>query len=185
MKKLIIRNTLLLGISLLIFACTKDENEPYGPNYEITGIKLEISNKERYNDTIPANVFKVKIILMSDNDYAQQYGLNPRLKSKITNLQVSLDNYDELPLVTGSNAAPYFVIEDGNSYDSLYETIEQYVGKEQIVSLAPRLVFTNQTILGPKADKLVTDTVSIELSVKLTLDNNVSYSTQVKTVLKP
>ncbi len=183
--KQLIKKAFLVGIGWLAFACSDENEEPYGPDYEITGIKLEVCDQEYYNDTIPADVFKMELTLMSDNDYALQYGLSPKLTSRITDLTVSLDNLEAVTSIEDSDVSDLFVVEDGWRHNYLYETIEQYTAKEQLVSLTPLLVFTNQSDLVPKPDKLITDTVAVEFSVKLMLANNKFYTSQVKTVLIP
>ncbi|MFV0590684.1 MAG: hypothetical protein ACK5M7_04815 [Draconibacterium sp.] len=175
----------LLSLGILLFACSEDDNVPYGPDYEIAGIKLDVDNSEYYRDTIPADVFKLKLTMLSDNDYAHQYGLNPNLTSKITDVQIMLGNHEGFPGIDSAEVNKYFVVDDGGSYDSLYETIEQYTSKEKIKSLTPYLLFTNQTSLAAKAGKLVTDTVAVQLKVQLTLDNKKTFSKQVSTVLIP
>lgn len=183
--KHLLKNSLLMAIGFLSFACSKDSNEPYGPDYEITDIKADVFDEAYYNDTIPADVFKVRLSLMSDNEYAQKYGLNPKLKTRITDLVINLDNYEELSSFTDKDVSKYFLVEDGYSSNNLYETIVQYTHKKELNSLSPGLVFTNQVSLSPNADKLITDTVAIELSIMFTLDTKKTFSKQIKTVLKP
>ncbi len=180
-----IKNTLLLSMSFLVFSCSNNDDDPYGPDYEINGIKLSVENQEFFKDTIPADVFKIQLSLLSDNDYAHQYGINPRLKNDVTDLQIILENHVDLPEFLNEDLSKYFVVEDGYQYDALYETVDQYVAKKQIVSLHPCLVFTNQSSLSAKANKLISDTVRVELRVKLSLDNKASFSSQLKTVLIP
>ncbi len=183
--KQIIKISLLIFIGVITFACSQEDNKPYGPDYEIKDIKLEVEGGEFYNDTIPADEFKLTLTLLSDNDYAQHYGLSPTLKSKISNIQVLLENYKDLPLMTSSDISSYFLVEDGYTYNRLYETIEQYTQKEQIRSLRPFLIFTNQASLSAKAPKLITSTTEVQIKVMLTLDGNKTISKQIKTVLKP
>ncbi|MHA7109015.1 hypothetical protein ACRTDU_02740 [Sunxiuqinia elliptica] len=183
--KQLINKAFWMGICWLAFACSDEEVEPYGPDYKIDDFKLEVYNSAYLNDTIPADRFQLKLTLLSDNEYAQRYGLDPKLESKITGLQINLENPLVIESFSSENLNPYFLVEDANRYNSLYETIEEYITKEEIKSLTPHLVFTNLSTISGKSNKLISDTVSVEISVTLTLEDGESFSHSVKTVLIP
>ncbi len=185
MKKSI-QSILLFGVGLFMFACSNDaEPYVYGPDYEIKEVKLEVYNGNYWKDTIPADVFKLQLLFLSDNNYAHDYGINPKLKSNITDLQVIMENYEDIDLLTHSNVSDYFLVNDDVNYDSLYETIEQYTQKKQLTSLRPRLLFTNQTTLSAGSTKLIQDTVAADLKVIVTLENESTFTNQIKVILIP
>ena len=174
---------------MAVFACSNDNHEPYGPEYEINDMKVEVYDNRYFRDTVPADEYKLYITYLTDNEYAQRYGINPTLKGNVSNLSIYLENHKDFENVHSSNVNEWFVVDDGtNWYTDLYETIDDYNQKDQLRSLTPRLIFTNQESLSPRATTLITDTTTVELKVSLLLLNNAKTDTinqHIKTVLIP
>lgn len=183
----------IILLCMLLASCNKD-NTPYGSEYEINGIELKTNDSSK--DTISASQFVIKMLLKSDNKYAEEYGLEPRLKSKISDIKVEVLSDGLHPSIAkNDDVSRFFVIDDQVYYDEndyynyykngLYITIPEYVSRGVIKSLKPVLYFTNQTRLAPKADVLITDTLALAFKVELKLENNRIFSDQISTVLIP
>ncbi len=180
----------LWGILCLIsfVSCSDDDDYALGPEYEINDFEVSVYESDYYNDTIPADIFKLKLTYLSDNDYAFDYGLSPQLVSEITDLKVELTegNIAE-EIQSPMDVSDYFLVRDSEySYSTgLYQTIEQYITNQDINTLTPYLIFTNQTSLSASAGELITDTVSVTIKISLTLDDTSTISKQLSTVIRP
>ncbi len=171
----------------LFFACQDDKDSIYGPIYDIDGLQLKIVNNHYYSkeDSVNADEFKIEMILLSDNEYAQMYGINPRTYNNITELTIILENTNDFPELTDNDVSKFFVIDDNISDYEIYESIEEYTSKKEIRSLTPRLIFTNKTSIKPGGKYLITKNTKVVLSVKITLDNKKTYTDKIGTVLLP
>ncbi len=182
---------ILLALLCLIcvVACKEDDDEStYGPEYEINDFDVSVYESDYYEDSIPADILRLEISYLSDNDYAFDYGLNPQLTSVITDLHVNLlEGEISEGIVAPADLSDYFLVFDHEYFHAsdLYETIDQYIEGQQIETLTPYLVFTNKSSLSAKAESLVTDTVNISLEVTLTLDDTDVITKNLNTILIP
>ncbi len=174
-------------ITITLFSCSEDDSV-FGPEYEINDFNVSIYESDYYRDTIPASIFKIKLTYLSDNEYAFDYGLSPQLNSDITDLSIRLieggiKGIFEAPM----DVSHYFLVLDNDyAYSTgLYQTLDQYIEKEDINTLTPYLIFTNQVSLSPSSKELISDTVKVTLEISLTLDNTNTITKQVKTVIRP
>lgn len=187
-KRFLIMLILLYGICI---SCSDDSNEVYGPEYEVDGIELSLSNDYYYNynsDTISADKFVIKLKLKSDNEYAQDYGLNPKLETEITALKVSvLTDGLYAGIAKNDDVSRFFLMDNGDNYysEDLYQTIEQYIDAGVTKSSEPYLYFTNQTELVPKSEALITDTITLVFKLDLTLKNSKTFSDELRVTLIP
>lgn len=168
----------------MLYACAEEDSADYayGPEYSIDEVGVSVKSFNGQTDTIPASVFKLILTLSSENSYAQNYGLNPNVINPISKLNISLDNYLELGLET-TDANKYFVVDDNSSYNSLYETIDQYLAKKTKKSTQPYLLFTNQTNYGGKYSALITTATTLNFTVDVTLQDDEKFSTKLTVVL--
>ncbi|WP_461632251.1 hypothetical protein [Labilibaculum euxinus] len=187
-RNLLVNITLLYGLSV---SCSDGDNEPYGPEYEVDGVELSLRNDYYYRDkgdTISADKFVIMMKLKSDNEYAQDYGLNPQMVSEITDIKVSvLSDGLYAGIAKNDDVSRFFLMDDGEHYytEDLYQTIAQYVEAGVTKSSEPYLYFTNQTELAPKAVALISDTITLAFKVDLTLKNNKTFNDQLRVTLIP
>lgn len=188
LKSVIFTTALFFTINV---SCSKDSDEPYGPEYEVNGVELSLYNDYSSNykgDTISADRLIINMKLKSDNKYAQDYGLNPKLKSEISALKVSvLSDGLYTGISKNDDVSRFFLMDNGNNNysEDLYQTIEQYIETGVTKSSEPHLYFTNQTELAPKAEALITDTITLDFKVDLTLNNSKTFSDQFRVTLIP
>ncbi|MFV0505422.1 MAG: hypothetical protein ACK5L5_01740 [Bacteroidales bacterium] len=174
--------------ALVLQGCSQDHDAsiPYGPEYDVDGFELSV--REDYNrvDTVQADKLQLLVRLTSENQYAQEYGINPKPSSHIAGLKVSLLNTQDFPNWKSPDLSPYFLVDDKRSYEGLYETIDSYLKKPTTERTGtPVLVFTNQSKLHPKHEILINDTTLVRIGVEITLSNNKVFNEQIKTVLLP
>ncbi|MFV0346673.1 MAG: hypothetical protein ACK5IQ_10580 [Bacteroidales bacterium] len=160
---------LLFTAGFAFLSCNSDDDsEPYGPEVNLAGFTLST-----LKDTMKASQFQIYISYKSDNEYALEYGINPQVLTSIDSLSVTLIDAGGNPnFNNGTNMNPYFVVDDNIRYNELYKTIDTYVSSNNVRSLTPSLVFTNQNKLAPKNDTLVIDTLNAEFQVKIEMTNN-------------
>lgn len=179
---------LFLAITVLcvIFtSCSKGDSEPYGAEYEIDGIELT-TNSYYGNDTLSASQFVLNLNLKSDNEYAQDYGLQPRSTSKISDIKVFvLDEGLHSSISENDEVTQLFLMKKANTYDALYQTVNQYIEKGELESSQLALFFTNQLELKPRSEQLISDTISLNFRLELSLENSEVFSDQIKVTLIP
>lgn len=190
----LIRAVLLCWLIIAVLFCwlcsCESNKEPYGPEYGVDGIALSVSTGYSDKDeAIPANQFILKVKLLSDNKYAQDFGIHSRMISKIADLKISIRNAGMHPdIPENSDVSRYFLIDDDYaSYfvDDLYQTIPQYIEAGHLNSSQLYLYFTNQTDLAPNSEVLVSDISQHTFKLDLTLENGKIFSDQIKVSLKP
>lgn len=181
LKYLFVPLALFLAIAA---SCSDDRSETYGPEYEIDGI--ELSHRNYDGDTISANSLRLLLDLKSDNNYAQEYGINPKLISQIASIKLFvLDDGLHPTILKNNEVSQLFLMEESNSYNSLYQTISDFVEKGKLNSLNQTLYFTNQLDLSPRSEKLITDTISLGFKIELELENKEVFTDEINLTLIP
>lgn len=178
-------------ICIMLLSCSEDNNEPYGPEFEVDGIELSLNHDYYYQnrgDTISANQFVINLKLMSDNKYAQDYGINPKISSEVVDIKIFvLGEGMHIDIAKNTDVSQFFLVDESEHYynNDLYQTIAQYSKAGALKSSGASLYFTNQIELAPKSEALITDTISLSFRLDLTLKNNKTFSDQLHVTLIP
>ena len=180
-------------IGLILFALTigcRDEDTSYGPEVDLTGCSFSNTSANydyRNSDTIPANSYQVIFELQTDNDYALEYGINPQVQNKISQVEITtlsdLNGYAE----AGSLVNDFFLVYDTYEYDRIYSTINDFISNEGVFKRldSGRLIFTNQNRLDKPYSNIIAegDTVQCQFRIKVSFDNQLSVQQTLSVTL--
>ncbi|MFV0289787.1 MAG: hypothetical protein ACK5IJ_02655 [Mangrovibacterium sp.] len=179
MKKLNFKLLFML-LAFLAQACSSDdESFYYGPDYEIDDVQVTAPETES------ASSFAISLNLLSSNEYAYEYGFNPRVINGIADLNLSLISASAPTEIVGTDLNPYFLVDDALYFDAMYVTIADFVAKKELNSVKPILCFTNQTKLSLPYKALISDTTILEIQVDVTLSDSKKFSEIVTTTIIP
>jgi hypothetical protein len=167
---------LMTAVIFLLFgtqSCNNDD-ETYGPELEITGCHFtnySANYDYLYSDTIPANSYQIALSLQSDNEYALEYGINPKVKNTIESINIeTLDGLNGYAL-PGTQVNRFFLVEDETEWQNGYRTIDDFVANDGMFSnlTSGRLIFTNQNQLTRPYENIVAEGDTISCRFRLTI----------------
>jgi len=174
------RFLILLSITLCFSACQNNEAvDPLGPEFVVDNASFKNYSTDwnyQNTDSIPADSYKIAVNLQSSNPYAATYGINPVQQNRIVDIEIlTLLDFNDYA-AAGDKINDLFLVQKGNSYDELYQTIPVFLQEEEGYFEGidkGKLVFTNQTGVGTLYDELIIneDVIPCEFKVKMTFDN--------------
>lgn len=181
----------LLSIFVFSINCQfYDSEEPFDPFYTVDSATFD--NIDGYgrtsNSFIEADEYKIGINLSSQNEYARQFGINPKQQNKIIDLNLKTLKDIKSFAKKGENINHFFLVENGKNSGSLYQTIDDFlkISEGAFISLdSGRLIFTNQDKIGVNHKKIIqkNDSIAVSIFVKLLFDDNLELSDTLKVTL--
>ncbi|MFV0345899.1 MAG: hypothetical protein ACK5IQ_06575 [Bacteroidales bacterium] len=154
-----------LAILFLFASCNNDDNS----NVNRLDVKLDGFNIEVPYDTVNASNFYIEINYLSNNESPHDYEIeHANVLTRINKLDITLISGLGSILADGTNMNPYFVVDEYQGKNELYQTIEDYVNISNIRTLRPAFAFTNQFNLESDSDNIIsTGTYKIKLMVQI------------------
>ena len=186
------RFLILLLLAICFSACQNYEAaDPLGPEFVVDNASFKNYSTDwnfQNTDSIPADSYKIAVNLKSNNPYAEAYGINPVQQNRIVDIEIlTLLDFNDYA-TAGDTINDFFLVQKGNSYDGLYQTIPVFLKEEEGYFEGidkGKLVFTNQTRIGTFYDELVIndDVIPCEFKVKMTFDNTLVIEDTLRVTL--
>lgn len=191
MKSIFISNLLLISILIFSSCISIDDDLGFiGEDAEISAIEVEIPYDYYYggdNSYSKADRLRLDIVLKTDNQIVNDYGVTPIFKETIATLRVvSQSKIEGAGVEIGDDITSQFLCK--KRYDSLYSTVDEYInyrnGEDIRDSETIRLYLKNEIPEAFGRVSFISEDGVYSFLVTLVLESGNSYSDTISVDIK-